>query len=73
MGTPEAREWLVKHKLKGEFGYTSEQAKYELDNHADDVLVSLKIWSLVAERQKSDAEIEQKRQQFNQSSRGNVR
>jgi len=52
-----------------EFGYTTEQANYELDNHADEVLIHLKIWNLVSQRQEDDARMQEIRSQAG----GNVR
>ena len=69
-GTAEAREWIIKHRLKSEFGYTSDQANYEMDNHAEGVLIHLKIWSLIAERQEHEAKVQKMR---SQSTRGKVR
>ncbi len=61
-GTPEAREWLATHRLRSEFGLTAEEAKYEMDNHAEGVLVHLKIWSLIADRQERDEKLQKARQ-----------
>jgi hypothetical protein len=47
--------------LRTEFGLSAEQANYEMDNHADEVMIHLKIWSLVSDRQDKDMKREQAR------------
>lgn len=63
-GSPEAQYWLVNHRIRDEFKLTSEQAEHEMEHRAEEVFIHLKIWELVDKRQKSDQEMEQKRQAF---------
>lgn len=58
VGTPEARYWLARHKIRSEFGLTAEEADRE---DATEVAIHLTIWEQIAKRQKWESERASKR------------
>jgi len=52
----ETQYWLIRHRLRSEFGLSAKQAD---DEPNEEVMIHAKIWSLLAEKEKkSEAEQE---------------
>lgn len=57
-GTPEAREWIARHRLRKEFGLTAAEADAE---PYDETLIHMKIWALQDERQDKENKDQERR------------
>lgn len=47
-GTPEARYWIARNKLRSEFGLSAEEADRE---DAEETVIHFKVWEMVQKRQ----------------------
>jgi hypothetical protein len=61
-GNPEAQYWLVRHRIRKEFGLSATEADDELDNRPEEVIIHLKILELMSKREKREIEKSKMRQ-----------